>query len=147
MDVGLSGPLLTPLRRIPTPKGDVLHGMKTEDPGYAGFGEAYFSMVLEGAIKGWKRHHRMTLNLICIAGAVQFVVYGEGPLPVLDVTLAPTVPEHYCRLTVPPMFWVGFRGASPAENIILNVANLPHDPGEAEMMELDRFAWPDTVTP
>ena len=145
MDKSLSAPFLTPLRRIPTPKGDVLHAMKASDPGYAGFGEAYFSAVHEGAIKGWKRHYRMTLNLVCIAGAIQFVVYGDGDAVVVDATLAVATPALYRRLTVPPLFWVGFRGASPGENIVLNLASLPHDPDEAETVALDRFPWPGTV--
>lgn len=146
MDAGvnhgsLTTPTLTQLRRIPTPKGDVLHGMKAIDPGYAGFGEAYFTTVHQGMIKGWKRHLRMTLNLVCIAGAVRFVVYGEASVPVLDATLSPDEAALYRRLTVPPMFWVGFSGVSPT-NIILNVASMGHDPQEAETVELNRFGWP-----
>ena len=74
MDAGLTAPLLTTLRRIATPNGDVLHGMKASDPGYNGFAEAYFSMVLQGAVKGWKRHFEMTLNLVCIVGGGLFVI-------------------------------------------------------------------------
>ncbi len=147
MDAGLNAPLLTPLRRIPTQKGDVLHGMKTVDPGYSGFGEAYFSIVLQDTVKGWKRHSRMTLNLVCIAGEVQFVVYRDGwspgDAPALDTSLSPADPQLYRRLTVPPGFWVGFRGVGDGDNLILNVANLEHDPDEAETVPLDRFPWPE----
>ena len=41
--------LLTPLSRIETTGGDVLHAMKQSEEGYAGFGEAYFSWVSTGA--------------------------------------------------------------------------------------------------
>jgi dTDP-4-dehydrorhamnose 3,5-epimerase len=139
----LNAPLLTPLRRIPTPKGDVLHGMKATDAGYAGFGEAYFSIVHDGVVKGWKRHRRMVLNLVCVAGAVRVVVYGDdATAPVLDATLSPDAPETYARLTVPPMFWVGFSGTTPDLNMLLNLASIGHDPDEAETVELDRFRWP-----
>ena len=43
--------LITPLRRIETTGGDVLHAMKHSDEGSAGFGEAYFSWVSGGAVK------------------------------------------------------------------------------------------------
>lgn len=146
MDAGLNVPLLTPLRRIPTPKGDVLHGMKAADPGYDGFGEVYLSIVLQNAVKGWKRHARMTLNLVCIAGEVQFVVYrdgwSQGDASVLDTSLSPGRPELYRRLTVPPKFWVGFRGVGAGDNLVLNIANLGHDPDEAETVSLDCFPWP-----
>lgn len=139
----VNGVLLTPLKRIATPKGDVLHGIKATDPGFAGFGEAYFSIVLEGATKGWKRHRRMTLNLVCAAGAVQFVVHdGSGdPASMFSVVLAPSEARHR-RLTVAPGLWVGFRGVGPGENIILNLASELHDPTEAEARELEAFPWP-----
>ena len=47
-----AGLLFTPLRRIPTANGEVRHGLRASDVGFAGFGEAYFSEVLPGAIKG-----------------------------------------------------------------------------------------------
>ena len=43
--IGVEGVLLTPLKRIHHPKGDVFHGMKKSDAGFSGFGEAYFSTI------------------------------------------------------------------------------------------------------
>jgi len=68
---------LSPLSRINTEGGDVLHGMKWIDAGYAGFGEAYFSWVVKGAVKAWKRHTRMTMNLVVPVGSVRFVFVAE----------------------------------------------------------------------
>ena len=57
--------LVTPLSRLHVKGGDVLHAIKRTDPGYIDFGEAYFSIIESNAIKAWKRHLRMTLNLYC----------------------------------------------------------------------------------
>ena len=75
--INIEGVLLTPLMKISHSKGDVYHAMKKSDNGYAGFGEAYFSMVKQGEIKGWNRHKRMTLNLIVPIGKVVFVLYDD----------------------------------------------------------------------
>lgn len=137
------GVTFTPLQRISTSKGDVLHGLKATDQGFAGFGEAYFSLVLGGSIKGWKRHNVMTLNLICVQGAIQFVVYGKNQNePVLNTVLSPDNTETYARLTIPPMFWVGFSGVSTGTNMLLNVASHVHDPQESETRPLDWLIWP-----
>ena len=48
--------VLTPLKIIENPAGNILHAMKASDQGYAGFGEAYFSTVNHSAVKGWKKH-------------------------------------------------------------------------------------------
>ena len=48
----LDGILLTPLKVIHHPKGDIYHALKASSPGYQGFGEAYFSIIKKGDIKG-----------------------------------------------------------------------------------------------
>ena len=42
---------VTPLRRIFSIGGDVLHALKSTEVSFKGFGEAYFSWVEPGAIK------------------------------------------------------------------------------------------------
>ena len=71
----LDGVILTPLKKIGHPKGDVFHAMKSSDEGFCGFGEAYFSVVSHNAIKAWKRHHEMTLNLVVPVGKIRFVLF------------------------------------------------------------------------
>ena len=131
--------ILTPLKQIFNPKGDVFHGMKKSDPGYAGFGEAYFSTVNQGDIKGWKKHTQMTLNLIVVSGAIEFVVYDEESGEFFSVTLSK---ENYQRLTVKPGAWMAFRGIGE-NNMLLNLANLEHDPEEAVNIPLEEidYAW------
>jgi dTDP-4-dehydrorhamnose 3,5-epimerase len=134
-----AGLLVTPLRRIPTPRGAVLHGMKAVDPGYAGFGEAYFSVVDRGAVKGWKRHQRMVLNLVVCSGAIRFYVRdGEGWAG--SVTLSPDDDATHARLTVPAGLWMAFEGVGAGTNMVLNVASIGHDPTEAETRPIDAFA-------
>lgn len=133
--------LLTPLRRMPTPKGDVLHALKANDPGFDGFGEAYFSQVLSGSVKGWKRHSRMVLNLVCIVGAVRVVVYHDEQR-VQDVILSPDDYSTYQRLTILPGCYVGFAGVADGTSTLLNIASIPHDPTEADTRSLEAFEWP-----
>ncbi len=64
---------VTQLKRISVIGGDVLHALKCTDTGFQGFGEAYFSMAEAGAVKAWKLHRRMTLNLVVPVGEVRFV--------------------------------------------------------------------------
>ena len=39
--------VITNLKRISVPGGDILHGMKKTDNGYSDFGEIYFSYILK----------------------------------------------------------------------------------------------------
>jgi len=136
----IDGVLVTPLRIIDTLGGNVMHAMKQSDPGYVGFGEAYFSQVSYGAIKAWKRHREMTLNLSVPVGEVRFVLHDdrEGLHVFQELTLSPS---NYFRLTVPPMVWVGFQGLSPEGSIVLNVANLEHNPTEIDRQEINQIDY------
>ncbi len=134
-------PFETPLRRIPTPKGDVLHAMKMDDPGFVGFGEAYFTHIECGETKGWKRHSAMTLNLVCPSGTVRVVVF-DGTEVVLDSLISPDAEHTYKRITIPPGYWVAFSGIAPGHSLVLNLASLKHAPEEAETVALATYPWP-----
>lgn len=129
--------ILTPLKQIQNPKGDIYHGMKKSDDGYDGFGEAYFSTVNKDDIKGWKKHTRMTLNLVVPVGSIEFVVYDEDDKSFFTQTLSG---DNYQRLTIKPNAWVAFRGKEEY-NMLLNLANLEHDPKEAVNIELQEIAY------
>jgi dTDP-4-dehydrorhamnose 3,5-epimerase len=119
----------------------VRHGLKAGDAEFAGFGEAYFSSVDQGAVKGWKRHNRMTLNLIVVLGEVRFIVLDETSGERWAFQPGPDGSDGYGRLTVPPGLWMAFGGAGPGQNLLLNLASIEHDPAEADARPLDEFAW------
>src|SRR5450755_439648 len=72
---GIEQVLLTPLRIIKGESGDVMHALKQPEESFQGFGEAYFSTVHPGAVKGWKKHRMMILNVIVPVGSIKFVLY------------------------------------------------------------------------
>ena len=128
----ISGVMITPLKKIFHPKGEVLHALKSGENSFCGFGEAYFSCVDHGQKKGWKKHLRMTLNLVVPVGSIRFALYDareDSPtyLKKMQVTCSR---EQYRRLTIPPGIWVAFEGLGN-ENMLLNVANMQHDPEES----------------
>ena len=135
--------IITPLEIIETFGGNVMHAMKKTDLGYADFGEAYFSEIEKNKVKAWKRHRKMTLNLIVPLGKIKFVLFDdrkESNNRFQEVIISK---ENYCRLTVPPMIWVGFKGLSSFKSILLNIASIPHNPKEVDKKEIDKieFDW------
>ncbi|WP_353191457.1 dTDP-4-dehydrorhamnose 3,5-epimerase [Pandoraea pnomenusa] len=130
------GAIVTPLKRILNPKGDVYHGLKATDDTFFGFGEAYFSTVYPGVTKGWKRHERMTLNLVVPVGEIDFHLRSDGEATTDCIRLGET---NYARLTVPPGLWMAFTGVGESLNLLLNVASIEHDPSEAVNVPLESF--------
>jgi dTDP-4-dehydrorhamnose 3,5-epimerase len=134
----IGGVLVTPLKRIAGPSGGVLHAHKVSAPGYAGFGEAYFSEIHEGAVKSWRRHKRVTMNLVVPRGNVLFVFHDEDSGAFASHRIGE---DNYARLTVPPALWMAFRGEGPGVSLILDIIDGEHDPTEADIRDLSAIAY------
>ena len=141
--MSLTDILVTPLQRIDTVGGDVLHGMKQSDPGYAGFGEAYFSWVSIDSVKAWKRHTQMTMNVVVPVGQVRFVFCCVNPDDIEEFRVEEIGEDRYVRLTVPPGIWFGFKGLGTSQSLVMNIASISHNPNEAERIELSdiNYQW------
>ena len=135
--------IITPLDIIKVNKGDVMHAMKSHDPGFSGFGEAYFSVVSYNAIKAWKRHHEMTLNLVVPVGKIRFVLFDDRKASNTQFQEVIISKDNYCRLTVPPMVWIGFQGLSDNGSMLLNIADIEHNPHEVDKKNIEQieFNW------
>lgn len=128
--------IVTPLPRVAHPKGDIYHAIKSSDPGFVGFGEAYFTSIIPVETKGWKQHKTMQLNLVVPIGEVEFHVRAGNDGKTQRYVLGES---NYARLTVPPGYWVAFTGRGDVLSFVLNVASIAHDPAEAINVPLDTF--------
>ena len=130
----IDGVIIIPLKQIADERGKVLHMMRDDSEGFAGFGEIYFSCVYPGAIKGWHIHKKMTLNYAVPQGNIKFVLYDDRQGSstkgrVQEIFLGP---DNYYRVTVPPMIWNGFKGIGSETAIVANCASIAHDPDEID---------------
>jgi dTDP-4-dehydrorhamnose 3,5-epimerase len=133
----MDGVILTKLKQVNHPKGDIFQGMKKSDIGFDGFGEAYFSNINQGEIKGWKRHQKMTLNLIVPVGEIEFVVFKDIEKKFFNIKISQ---NNYQRLTVKPGLWLAFKGTKK-QNILLNISNIEHNPNEADNLKLSEINY------
>ena len=133
----MEGVFLKNLNRINNSKGDILHALKKSESTYKGFGEAYFSLVNYDQIKGWKKHTRMTLNLIVPLGEVKFVIFDEKIKKFLTFSLSQ---KNYQRLTIPPNLWLAFKGLDEV-NMVLNIASIEHDASECINCDIQEIPY------
>ena len=135
----MDGVILTSLKQIEHPNGDICHAMKRSDIEFSGFGEAYFSIIKKGDIKGWKKHTEMVLNLIVPVGEIKFVIYNENTNDFFSIQLSRS---NYQRLTIKPNLWLAFKGIND-ENMLLNIASIEHNPNESISAELTsiNYEW------
>lgn len=142
--INIQGVNLHPLKHIIVPKGDIFHALKSTDEGYYGFGEAYFSQIESGEIKGWKRHNRMALNIIVPVGKIKFVIYddrinSETYGQFQEIILSPS--NNYQRLTLAPGLWMAFQGIDNNTSMLMDIIPEPHDPTEADRKSIDEIKY------
>lgn len=135
----IAGVEVVPLKRIADERGTVYHMLKATDPHFRQFGEIYFSSVFPGVVKGWHRHHEMTLNYACIFGRIKLALYDERETSptkgqLMEVFLGP---DNYSLVVIPPEVWNGFKGMSEPYAIVANCCTHPHDPKRS--MRMDPF--------
>ena len=119
-------------------EGNVLRVLRKDEVKRWSFAEAYFSKIKFGKVKAWKRHLKMTINIAVPKGKVKFVFYSNKKFRSISIG-----EKNYCRLTIPPKVWFGFKGMSKSESIILSLTNIKHTPKEVMRIKKDKikFNW------
>lgn len=131
--------IISPLKRIANPYGDILHIIQLGSPGTSVIQEVYASQVHQEVTKGWKRHLRLTLNIVVITGSIRFYFYDNRNFyDPRKSTIVCSPDSCHARLTIPPLVWVAFTGLSH-HNMLINSISELHDPQEAENLPLDSF--------
>jgi dTDP-4-dehydrorhamnose 3,5-epimerase len=141
----IDGLSFTVLKQIPDHRGAVLHMLRCDSADFTRFGECYFSETVPAAVKAWKRHRLQTQNLAVPVGRIRIAVYDlrdsswtHGNLQVVDLGR----PDAYGRLRIPPGLWYGFQCISAIPALIVNCADLPHEPADSESRPADDPAIP-----
>lgn len=133
----IEGVRITPLKQILDERGKIMHMLRNDAEGFAGFGEIYFSCVHPGAIKGWHIHKEMELNYAVPHGNIKFVLYDDRANSPTRGELQEVFmgPDNYCLVTVPPMVWNGFKGIGSEMAIVANCTTITHRADEIDRLD------------
>lgn len=139
MDTNLDGVICEPLNIIRDDRGSVMHMMNVQSPWFERFGEVYFSTVKPKVVKAWKRHREMTQHLVVPIGMIRLVMFDSRSdsktyqqLQVVDFGI-----DDYQLIKIPNGLWYGFQGLSGHDALIVNCADMKHDPTEVDRLPYD----------
>ncbi len=134
----IDGVLIEPLKTFSDERGKVMRMLRADDPYFKRFGEVYFSKVIPGVIKGWKRHSKMTQHFAVPVGSIKVVLFDDRIVSASKGEVQEVIigEGNYCLLRIPPEVWYSFKaiGISPA--MIANCTDLAHDPKEVMIAEI-----------
>lgn len=136
----IEGVTVAVLRQISDERGTVMHMLRNDSPEFTHFGECYFSEILPGSIKAWKRHRAQIQNLAVPVGQVRLVIYDtregsptRGQIQVQELGR----PDNYRRVQIPPGLWYGFSCLSETPALLANCVDLPHEAKESELRPIN----------
>jgi dTDP-4-dehydrorhamnose 3,5-epimerase len=138
----IEGIEVTNLKIVPNDKGEIYHGLKSSDICFNGFGEAYFTTINKGFVKGWKKHNSMISNLLVPTGIIRLVFYDDriNSSTKNNANIFELSNLNYKRITVNPGIWFAFEGLGEF-NLLLNISNIVHDPNESDNIALDNSSF------
>ena len=143
----ISGVIKTPLKQFEDQRGKVMHMLRSNDKHFIKFGEVYFSWISAGAIKAWKLHKELTMNIAVPIGEIKLVLYDDR----VDSSTYGKLNEfmmgdnNYYLLTIPNNIWYGFKSLNDKAAMIVNCATLPHSPSETRTKDINKsnipYSW------
>jgi dTDP-4-dehydrorhamnose 3,5-epimerase len=141
----IDGVTIHTLKQLADDRGSVLQMLSVDTPDFNKFGECYFSEVIPGAIKAWKLHRDQTQNFAVPVGRIRLVIFDDressktrGNLKILELGR----PDAYFRVKIPPDLWYGFACIGETLALLVNCADLPHDPSESERRPISDSSIP-----
>lgn len=102
-------------------KGNVLRAFRKQEDKIGKFGEVYLSWINKKAIKGWKYHKRMHMNLVVPVGLVKFVFYEDKKFKEIIIG-----EKKYHRIYVPNRIYFAFQNLSKQKSLVINYSNIIH---------------------
>ena len=130
----IQGVKITDLPQHIDSRGAVFKYLDSDSSNFKSFGEAYFSIINEGVIKGWKFHKYASQNLAVPYGEVKFILFDNRIDSLTKGTFQELIlndSDKYNLLSLPCNIWYSFRCESKNIAILANISNVLHDPDES----------------
>lgn len=110
------------LKLIPDERGFLMECVRSDDPLYGEFGQAYISAVYKDCVKGWHKHREQTDFVVCVKGMIKLVVFdtrvgssSEGEF--METFLGEQKPR---LVKIPKGLYHGWMGLTDGLSLVLN---------------------------
>jgi len=135
----IEGAACRPLRVIPDDRGRLVELLRSDDPLFEQFGQAYLSTTLPGVVKAWHYHKKQKDFFVCIAGMVKLVLADTRE----DSPTRGEINEFHIGVhnpllvVVPENVYHGWKCISTDEAMVLNLPTRLYDYENPDEYRLD----------
>lgn len=112
----IEGVKVIPRVRHADDRGYVTEVLRSDEPHFLKFGQAYITTCRQGVVKAWHKHRRQTDFFYVVAGTMKVALYDDREdSPTRGRYQVEIMGERGAdvQLVVPPMIWHGMMGLAP----------------------------------
>ena len=104
-------------------RGRLMEMLRSDDPFFSKFGQAYLTTAYPGAVKAWHYHQKQVDHFTCVRGMMKVVLYDDRDgSPTRGTVNEFFIGEHNPLLVrIPAGVYHGFKCISEHEALIVNV--------------------------
>jgi dTDP-4-dehydrorhamnose 3,5-epimerase len=112
-----------PLKVIADERGYLMEMLRSDDPFFQGFGQAYVSVAYPGVVKGWHFHKVQTDHFVIVKGMMKVVLYDqrEGSPTHGLINEFFMGEKNPILVTIPPGVVHGMKGIGTEPAMLVNV--------------------------
>jgi dTDP-4-dehydrorhamnose 3,5-epimerase len=111
------------LRVIPDERGRLMEMLRSDDPDFRQFGQAYITTHYPGVVKAWHCHKLQWDYVVCVKGMVKVVLFDsrEESTSYREVNEFFLGEHNPSLLIIPPLIYHGWKCISETESLVVNI--------------------------
>jgi len=133
--------VVRPLEPIPDERGELCEILRSDDPLFERFGQAYYTTARPGVVKAWHCHRKQTDHMVSLAAPALIVLFDArgDSLTRGEITEIVAGRSNPTLVRIPPGVYHGFTPTGGEEILVLNIPTEPYDREQPDEQRLDPF--------
>jgi dTDP-4-dehydrorhamnose 3,5-epimerase len=135
----IHGVVVKKLKVIPDERGRLMEILRSDDPFFMRFGQAYLTTAYPGVVKAWHAHRKQTDNLTAVMGMAKFVLYDDREnSPTRREINEFFAGEHNPILvSIPPGVYHGYKCIGECECLVINIPSEVYNSESPDEIRVD----------
>jgi dTDP-4-dehydrorhamnose 3,5-epimerase len=135
----IRGVTVRDLKMIPDERGYMMEMLRSDDPIFTRFGQAYVSATYPGVVKAWHYHKVQVDHFICVAGMVKLVLIDTRE----DSPTRGVVNEFFLGVqrpllvVVPNLVYHGWKCISAEMSLVVNLPTVPYNHDDPDELRVE----------
>ena len=138
----IEGVKVKELKVLADERGKLMEILRSDEPMFERFGQAYVTLCKPRVVKGWHYHKVQADHFVCLQGIAKVVLYDprEGSKTRGNINEFIMSWEHPLLVKIPTFVYHGFTAVGDQEAVILNIPTEVYRYAEPDEFRADPFS-------